>query len=104
MWGTKFAIASVRSPLANHRVILGIAHFNATSGSAKAECSPTSRSTWPPHRIHAFTADGAWRGTHLNQSKPRTGCGVITPARRLTARNGGIVIDGHGYAAQPLPW
>jgi len=29
VWGTKFAIASVRSPLANHRVILGVAHFAA---------------------------------------------------------------------------
>ncbi len=29
--GTKFAIASVRSRLANHRVILGLAHFDSTS-------------------------------------------------------------------------
>jgi len=54
--------------------------------------------------IHAFTADGAWRGTHLNHVQTITGCGVITPGRRRTARHDGIVIDSHGYAAQPLPW
>lgn len=27
VWGSKYAIASIRSPLANHRVILGIAHI-----------------------------------------------------------------------------
>jgi len=46
----------------------------------------------------------AWRGTHLDQIQTTTGCGVIAPARRRTGRNGGIVINGHGHAAQPLPW
>lgn len=54
--------------------------------------------------IQAFTADGAWRGTHLNQIQSSTGCGVIAPARRRTASRGGILISGYGYAAQPLPW
>ena len=35
VWGTKFAIASVRSPMANHRVILGLTHFDA--GTAGGE-------------------------------------------------------------------
>ena len=32
------------------------------------------------------------------------GSASATPGPRLTARHGGIVIDGQGYAAQPLPW
>ena len=106
VWGTKFAIASVRSPLANHRVILGIAHFAADARGGEGRVFTdlavdlAGRSTG----IHAFTADGAWRGTHLDQVQTATGCGVITPGRRLTSRHGGIVIDGQGYAAQPLPW
>jgi len=54
--------------------------------------------------IQAFTADGAWRGTHLNQIQTTTGRGVVAPPRRRTGRNGGIVTGGHGHAAQPLPW
>ena len=107
VWGTKFAIASVRSPLANHRVILGISHFDADHGrwrrSGVHRPRPRPRRTAPPG-IQAFTADGAWRGTHLNQIQTATGRGVIAPARRRTGRSGGIVIDGHGHAAQPLPW
>ncbi len=56
----------------------------------------------PTRGIHAFTADGAWRGTHLNQIQTTTGRAVISPPRRRSSR--GIVIDGHGHAAQPLPW
>ncbi len=52
---------------------------------------------------YAFTADGAWR-THLNRIQTATGCGVIAPPRRRTGKRGGIVIDGVGHAAQPLPW
>jgi len=106
VWGTKFAIASVRSPLANHRVILGVAHFAADTRGGEGRVFTdlavdlAARSTG----IHAFTVDGAWRGTHLNQVQTATGCAVITPARRLTARNGGITVAGHGYATQPLPW
>jgi hypothetical protein len=54
--------------------------------------------------LHACTADGAWRGTHLHQIQTPTGCAVITPGRRLSSRRGGIVIDDLGYAAPPLPW
>ena len=46
----------------------------------------------------------AWRGTHLNQIQTATGCGVIAPPRHRTGKRGGIVIDGVGHAAQPLPW
>jgi hypothetical protein len=106
VWGTKFAIASVRSPLANHRVILGISHFDAKTpgGEGKAFTDLAVDLADRTHGIQAFTADGAWRGTHLNQIQTVTGRGVIAPARRKTGRNGGIVINGHGHAAQPLPW
>ncbi|MDQ3030166.1 MAG: hypothetical protein M3R09_09120, partial [Actinomycetota bacterium] len=105
-WGTKFAIASVRSPLANHRVILGITHFpaNTPGGEGKVFTDLAVDLAARSSGIHAFTADGAWRGTHLNHVQTITGCGVITPGRRRTARHDGIVIDSHGYAAQPLPW
>ncbi len=106
VWGTKFAIASVRSPLANHRVILGIAHFDAKApgGEGRVFTDLALDLARRTTGIQAFTADGAWRGTHLNQIQTATGRGVIAPARRRAGRNGGIVIDGHGHAARPLPW
>jgi hypothetical protein len=106
VWGTKFAIASIRSRLANHRVILGIAHFDATTqgGEGRVFTSLALDLAQRSGGIHGFTADGAWRGTHLNEIQTTTGCGVIAPARRRTARKGGILIDGRGFAAQPLPW
>jgi hypothetical protein len=98
--GTKFAIASVRSPLANHRVILGIAHFDskAPGGEGRVLTDLAADLANRTHGIQAFTADGAWRGTHLSQIQTTTGRGVIAPARRRTGRNGGIVINGHGHA------
>jgi hypothetical protein len=106
VWGTKFAIASVRSPLANHRVILGLRHFDSASeggeGRVFTELAEDLAARAPG--IHAFTADGAWRGAHLERVQSGTGCGVVAPPRRLTARNGGITIGRHSYAAQPLPW
>jgi len=106
VWGTKFAIASVRSPLANHRVILGIAHFdsNTTGGEGRVFTDLAVDLAGRAAGIQAFTADGAWRGTHLNQIQTTTGRGVVAPPRRRTGRNGGIVTGGHGHAAQPLPW
>jgi hypothetical protein len=106
VWGTKFAIASVRSPLANHRVILGIAHFptDTPGGEGRVFTDLALDLADRNPGIHAFTADGAWRGTHLAQVQSATGCGVITPGRRRTASRGGILWDGCGYAAQPLPW
>ncbi len=106
VWGTKFAIASVRSPLANHRVILGISHFHTDTkgGEGRVFVDLAHDLAARSAGIHAFTADGAWRGTHLNQIQTRTGCAVITPGRRLTSTRGGIVIDDHGHAAKPLPW
>jgi len=106
VWGTKFAIASVRSRLANHRVILGLAHFDAstTGGEGRVFTDLALDLAGRSAGIHAYTADGAWRGTHLNQIQAATGCGVIAPPRRRTSKRGGIVIDGVGHAAQPLPW
>jgi hypothetical protein len=106
VWGTKFAIASVRSPLANHRVILGIAHFDSQTKGGEGQTFTDLALDLAARAkgIHGFTADGAWRGTHLNQIQTASGCGIITPARRRTGSRGGIVIDGQGYAAQPLPW
>jgi len=106
VWGTKFAIASVRSRLANQRVILGLAHFDATTTGGEGRVF-TDLALDLAHRsagIHAYTADGAWRGTHLNQIQTASGCGVIAPPRHRTGKRGGIVIDGVGYAAQSLPW
>ncbi len=106
VWGTKYAIASVRSPLTNHRVILGVSHFEATAvgGEGRVFTDLALDLAGRTTGIHAFTADGAWRGTHLNQVQTATGSGVIAPPRRRSGRNGGIIINGHGHAAQPLPW
>jgi hypothetical protein len=106
VWGTKFAIASVRSPMANQRVVLGIEHFTSKSsgGEGKVFKNLATDLAGRADGIQAFTVDGAWRGTHLKDVQSTTGCGVITPARRLTAKNGGITIGRYSYAAQPLPW
>ena len=106
VWGTKYAIASVRSRLANHRVILGLAHFDATTtgGEGRVFTDLALDLALRTSGIHAYTADGAWRGTHLNQIQTATGCGVIAPPRRRNGKRGGIIIDGVGHAAQPLPW
>jgi hypothetical protein len=106
VWGTKFAIASVRSPAANTRVILGIKHFNSKvkGGEGQVFANLARDLARRTDGIQAFTVDGAWRGTHLTQVQTDTGCGVITPARRLTAKNGGITIGRYSYAAKPLPW
>ncbi len=106
VWGTKFAIASVRSPMTNHRVILGISHFDSTTpgGEGRVFADLAKDLAGRSSGIHAFTADGAWRGTHLDQVQAATGCGVIAPTRHLTARKGGITLGRHSFAAQPLPW
>lgn len=106
VWGTKFAIASVRAPAANTRVILGIEHFTSkTKGGEGRVFADLARDlARRTEGIQAFTVDGAWRGTHLSQVQTDTGCGVISPSRRLTARNGGNTIGRYSYAAQPLPW
>jgi hypothetical protein len=39
-----------------------------------------------------------------NRIQRATGYGVVAPPRRRTGKRGGIVIDGVGHAAQPLPW
>ena len=106
VWGAKYAIASVRSPLTNHRVILGISHFDATATGGEGRVF-TDLATDLADRtsgIHAFTADGAWRGTHLETIQRDTGCGVIAPARHLTAARGGITLGRHSFAAKSLPW
>lgn len=106
VWGTKFAIASVRSPMANQRVILGVEHFTSKSKGGEGRVF-TSLATDLADRtagIEAFTVDGAWRGIHLQEVQAQTGCGVITPPRRLTAKNGGITVGRYSYAAKPLPW
>ena len=104
VWGTKFAIASVRSPMANHRVVLGVKHFSSMSGGGEGRVFTELDLSRRSPGIHAFAADGAWRGKHLQAVQSDTGCGVITPARRLISRNGGITIGRYSFAAQPLPW
>ena len=106
VWGTKFAIASVRSPMANQRVVLGVEHFTSgvSGGEGRVFKDLALDLAERTGGIQAFTVDGAWRGTHLKDVQMSTGCGVITPARRLTAKSGGITIDRYSYAARPLPW
>lgn len=106
MWGTKFAIASVRSPMANQRVILGVEHFTSktTGGEGQVFADLANDLASRAEGIQAFTVDGAWRGKHLKEVQSATGCGVVTPPRRLTAKRGGITIGRYSYAAQPLPW
>jgi len=58
VWGTKYAIASVRSPQTNHRVILGISHFDATAtgGEGRIFTDLATDLTDRTSGIHAFTA------------------------------------------------
>lgn len=104
VWGTEFTIASVRSRPANQRrprhrpLRLHHTRGRELHGHRPRTGTRTPRAGHP--RVHA---DGAWRGTHLNQIQTHSGCGVIAPARRRTARKGGILIDGRGSATQPLP-
>ncbi len=106
VWGTKFAIASVRSPRANHRVILGIEHFRSRTpgGEGQVFADLANDLAARTDGIQAFTADGAWRGKHLKDVQGATGCGVITPPRHQAAKRGGITVGRRSYAAQPLPW
>lgn len=106
VWGTKFAIASVRSPAANQRVILGIQHFKSstTGGEGQVFAHLAAELAARSPGIHAFTVDGAWRGKHLKEVQACTGCGVITPPRHQAAKRGGITVGRRSYAAQPLPW
>jgi len=106
VWGTKFAIASVRSPRANQRVILGIQRFTSTvaGGEGQVFADLAHDLARRAKGIQAFTVDGAWRGKHLNDVQRRTGCGVVTPPRHQAAKRGGITVGRRSYAAQPLPW
>lgn len=106
VWGTKFALASVRSPEANQRVILGLEHFSSKTpgGEGQVFAALANDLAARADGIQAFTVDGAWRGKHLKQVQTSTGCGVITPPRRLAAKRGGITVGRYSYAAQPLPW
>ncbi|MEJ7690229.1 MAG: hypothetical protein WKF76_07235 [Nocardioidaceae bacterium] len=107
VWGTKFAIASVRSPLANHRVILGICplrlqHDRRRGTRVHRPRRSTSPAGQPGSRPSPPTAPGA--APTSTRSRPPPAAASSRPPRRRTGRNGGIVIDGHGHAAQPLPW
>lgn len=106
VWGTKFAIASVRSPQANQRVILAIEHFTSSTegGEGQVFAHLAAELATRSPGIHAFTVDGAWRGKHLKEIQASTGCGVITPPRHQAAKRGGITVGRRSYAAQPLPW
>lgn len=106
VWGTKFAIASVRSPQANQRVILGIEHFSSRSpgGEGQVFADLAQDLAARADGIQAFAVDGAWRGKHLTAVQGGTGRGVITPPRQQAAKRGGITIGRRSYAAQPLPW
>lgn len=106
VWGTKFAIASVRSPLANQRVILGIEHFTSKTAGGEGQVFADLANDLAERSegIDAFTVDGAWRGKHLKDVQSSTGRGVITPPRHKAAKRGGITVGRRSYAAQPLPW
>jgi len=104
-WGTKFAIASVRSPMSGHRVVLGIEHVPPRGGGGEAgrfvDLMVDLASRAPG--ISAFVADGALRGMHIARAQNETGCPVVSPARRKSKERGGIVIGKHGHAATQLP-
>lgn len=106
VWGTKFAIASVRSPLANQRVVLGIEHFNSkvAGGEGRVFADLAEDLAERTKGIHAFTVDGVWRGKHLDAVQSTTGCGVVTPPRHSSAKRGGITVGRRSFSAQPLPW
>ena len=105
MPGTKFAIASVRSPKSGHRVVLGVEHIPHRGGGGEAgrfvDLMVDLAGRAPG--ISAFIADGAFRGTHIARVQNETGCPVISPARRKSKERGGIVIGKCGHAAAQLP-
>ena len=104
-WGTKFAIASVRSALSGHRVVLGVEHVPPRGGGGEAGrfvdlmVELGTRASG----ISAFVADGAFRGKHIARVQNATGCPVVSPARRKSKERGGIVIGKYGHAAAQLP-
>jgi len=103
VWGTKFAIASVRSRLANHRVILGLAHFDATTtgGEGRVFTDLALDLAQRSAGIHAFTADGAWRGTHLNEIQTATGCGERARPGAGDFGAGGVRVEPYRPRRQP---
>ena len=104
-WGSKYAIASVRSPMSGHRVILGIEHVphRGAGGEGGVFTSLLRDVATRQPGIAGFVADGALRGTHIAEIQRQTGSPVISPPRRRDKKHGGIVLDGYGYAAAPLP-
>lgn len=103
--GTKFAIASTRSPIVGHRVVLGIQHVKPGDGRGEASAFTDLMRRIAAHKvgIAAYVTDGALRGTHIADAQSATGSPVVSPPRRRTAKGGGLVIDRYGYAARPLP-
>ena len=105
--GTKFAIASVRSPMANHRVVLGIEHFSSTSSGGRGtglhlpgtgSFSPQPRNTCL-HRRRSLARKAPRSGPERHGMRCHHPCPPPEP------RNGRHPHRGrYSFAAQPLPW
>jgi hypothetical protein len=104
-WGTKFAIASTRSAMPGHRVVLGMSHIPHSGGGGEAgafvrlllqiaEANPG---------VGTIVADGAFYGTHIDQLQTRTGVPVVSPPTRRDKKHGGIIIGKYGHGAKHLP-
>ncbi len=102
--GTKFAIMSVRAPMAGLRVITGIQHVPAGDGRGEAgafvDLACSAAELLPGAR--APVGDGALRGTHINEIQTRTGLQVVSPPRTRSLGRGGVPIGGKGQAIKQL--
>ena len=105
-WGTKFAIASVRSPMSGHRVVLGVEHVPPRGGGGEAGrfvdlmVDLAGRSPGSS----ALVADGALRGVHIALIQSGTGCPVISfsppPQEQRARRNRDLIcprFPGHRF-------
>ncbi len=104
VWGSKYAIASIRSPMTGHRVVCGIQRITKDGrgeGGPFTDLAIDIASESPG--VVGFVTDGALRGTHISTVQAATGRLVISPPRRKDKKHGGIITNGYGHAAKPLP-
>jgi hypothetical protein len=105
VWGAKYALASIRSPLPGHRVITGIQQIEDGKGRGESgafvDLALAACRAMPG--ISAVITDGALRGTAINQIQQATGAVVVSPPRNKAAKNGGIKIGDKYHPGKPLP-
>lgn len=103
--GTKFLFASIRTHMANLRVITDVRHIS-NSGDGGEPAAMTAAAIDTCNRLPGITTivvDGAPRGNAINQIQTTTGAILVNLPRRMLKGRGGIKIDGVHYAAKQLP-